>query len=167
MRAEPSRQLDVPDQPSPVPAEPAEAAVPSVAVAAPPTIAPPPAPAPFDQAAFFSSQGPATLQDVANASLSVAQTVGQDESFVAPNTHSALYRDLKTLEALSTSVLQDNGSDPATSASMAGALSSALDETISRTGIIAQRPTETPEAVQKTVQLQALLQAIKSRQPQL
>ncbi|HWA09467.1 MAG TPA: hypothetical protein VG838_08470 [Opitutaceae bacterium] len=120
--------------------------------------------APFDLTAFVSGQGPASPREVAKAALTLSQTIGEDESFVAPTAHSALYRDLKTMETMSNAVLQDNGSDPTMTANLTSALSAVLDETISRTDIIANRQGETPDAVQKTIQLQALVKAIKGRQ---
>jgi hypothetical protein len=148
----------VSDQPPP-PAESTPTAAPPADVAA----APPPALS-FDPSGFFTGQGSAPPQTVAGATRSLAEFVLQDDGYVGPSVHSVLYDDLQTLKDASNAVASDDGSDPATSAKLRRAFDAVLNETIDRSNIIAQREGESQTTVEKSQQLQALLNVAKNRQ---
>ncbi|HWA09466.1 MAG TPA: hypothetical protein VG838_08465 [Opitutaceae bacterium] len=161
-----SRANEVPDSPLPVPTDPVRPPAQEVTVSTPQPSAPILEPAaPFDQAAFFSGQGPASKQDLANAALSLIQSVGQDETYIGPGVHPALYRDLQILQTMSNAVLRDDGSDPTATANWHNGFSTALLEAISQTTHLPEGGGESPESLQKTQQLRMLLQVINSRQP--
>jgi hypothetical protein len=139
------------------PAEAASAASPPAEAAAATT------PLPFDTTGFFSGQGSAPPQVVAGATYSLADYVLKDDSYVGLGVHPVLYVDLQKLEAASNAVTNDNGLDPEVSTRLHSAFDAALDEAIDRTDIIAQRPGESQDTVDKSQQLLSLLNVAKAR----
>jgi hypothetical protein len=144
-------------------AEPAPPAEPTPAAAPPAEPAAGPVSLPFDTTGFFSAQGSAPPQAVAQATHDLADYVLKDDSYVGPSAHTVLYRDLQMLEDVSNAVSNDTGADPAVSARLRAAYGAALDEAIDRTDIIFQRPGESQETVEKSQQLLTLLNVAKTR----
>jgi hypothetical protein len=97
----------------------------------------------------------------AEEACQLIQSTLADGSFVGPNKHGVLYRDLVNLQMTAIAVLSNDGKDAAVSAKALNAFSAAIDQAISRAENIAGRSTETPQSKAKCRQLEDKLKEIQ------
>jgi hypothetical protein len=124
----------------------------------------------FDSTTFFSGSGPAAPQDLGKAAIFVLQTANGFDSYGSG--HPGMNQVLQNLASASDAILQDNGSDPSTTAYLQQNFSNLLGRSIALASAIANRPTgpsvqtgavETAETIQQTQQLGQMLNVIKDR----
>ena len=102
-------------------------------------------------------------KEAAAAALDLIRDLRANAADYVNNHHGTLKNNLETLEAAANGVINDDGKDHATSAKLSTALSAALSVTINRADIIANRATETKDAISRSLDLEMKLKDIAAK----